>query len=86
MAKLVNYIMVTKVLLLKIIDKNKEESYLTSWKQNLPSNTIFLVKFLTDLSYFIILRYLLSTLFSRVVLPTQAEVVKKDRTTNNAKS
>ena len=47
------------------------------------------------LSHFMILHYLLSSLFSRVVLPTQAEnflsvlgepPVKRERTTNNIKS
>ena len=52
-------------------------------------------KSLAGLSHFMILHYLLSSLFSRVVLSMQGEnilpalgepAVKRERTTNNAKS
>ena len=78
----------------QIQNKTSQTDLIFSASKIISNSPPFLLK-MSCLSHFMILCYLLSTLFSRVVLPTQAEsilpalresAVKRERTTNNAKS
>ena len=81
------------ILLRNSLYRSKRQKYSCSAKTCF--SIVWSMKPLSGLSHYMILRYLLSSLFSRVVLPMQTEsilpplgepTVKRERTTNNVKS